>query len=200
MTPTAKKLLFWGALLVLGVYFLGRWAPRENDAELNRLVSGWVSVVKADRVKLSAQQATSDALTKQVAQERARALRNVGEAYTARQAVTRQDSLLRLSLGAADSVVALVGIVETLRTESTHLWEVVAGLQRVADSLDTDRLSWRRLAERAAAVNDSLALALQTVNAARKCRLLGFVPCPSRVTTGLVSMVGGVALGILVHR
>lgn len=197
MTANAKKLLFWGALLVLGVYFLGRYSPREDDAELNRLVSDWVSVVKADRVKLSAQQAASDVLTKQVAQERARALRNVGEAYTARQAATRQDSLLRLSLGAADSVVALVGIVETLRRESGHLWQVVGALQRVVDSLDADRLNWRRLAERASAVNDSLAAALQTVNAARRCRI-GFIPCPSRVTSGFLGAVAGaVVVGVL---
>lgn len=198
MTPTVKKLLFWGALLVLGVYFLGRYAPREDDAELNRLVARNLSLARDYRTSLDSARKASDGLTQKLAQERARALRSVGEAYTARQSATRQDSLLRLSLGAADSVVALVGIVETLRRESGHLWQVVGALQRVADSLDTDRLNWRRLAERASAVNDSLAAALQTVNAARVCRVLLF-QCPSRTTVGVVALVVGFGTALVVR-
>ena len=198
MTAGQKKLLFWGALLVLGAYFFGQCQPQSDDAELNRLVALNLANVRQARTALSAQKLVSEALGRQLVRERSIRLAAARQADSAHSTADSLESRLGVLLTAADSVLALTGVVGALRGEATALRLVIGSLERTVDSLESDRQAWRRLAERAGVVNDSLAAALERVNEARKCRVV-FLPCPSRITVGLVSLVAGTVVGVLVR-
>lgn len=199
MSPATKRTILWVALGGLALYFFGRCAPRSDDAELDRLVAVQLATGRAFRASLQAQQDSTARLDRQLALERARRL---AETRSADSAHSVADSLAGALAGATsvrDSVLALLGERQALRLEVGSLRGVIRGLQGEADSLTVDRERWKALAVRAGTVTDSLALALQIVNTARKCRILGLAPCPSRVTVGVVSLVAGVVVGAVIR-
>lgn len=199
MTAGQKKLLFWGALVILGAYFFGQCQPESDDAELNRLVALNLANARQARTALAAQKLVSDALGRQLAKERAIRLQAASQAEAAHSTADSLESRLSMAASALDSLPVLVGVVSALRGEATALRLVIGSLERTVDSLDSDRQAWRRLAERAGVVNDSLAAALERVNEARVCRIV-FLPCPSRGLTLVLGLVAGATLGSVVSR
>lgn len=108
-------------------------------------------------------------------------------------------NVLAGSVGPSDSIVVLVGLVESLTGESVALRAVVASADRALDSLSVDRDRWKAVAVQGQATIDSLTVTMTALNKARTCRVL-FLECPSRTTVGLVSLAVGVVGTVLLSR
>lgn len=181
-------------MVLVGLEARGRALGRE-EARLDTVFADAMNAHKGLRAASLKAQRTIDSLAAVVERERSRRVLEAHRRDSLSLVIRRADSALaqaRLAGDSAGMITAQDVKIRELEADTTSLSRSLASAELEITAWQGKSQEWEKLAGERLAVADSLAGALETINEARVCHMLGvrFLPrCPSRTVTAVVTAV-----------